>query len=169
MKPRRPDSDAKNGVTVRHCEGAGSELNLPKGSWIHWMSLNQMDEIFKVGIKNRKKANQKLPHPAPNSYTCQNIIKDRFFKPFISKQHSLKTELNPKIKKKKVNKYPYTNMYSVLDWPQPFCLFILFKMLNKGYFSLTCADTPLSPTPRPRSGSFKKDITCLELWFHTLI
>lgn len=50
MKPRRPNSDAKNGVTVRHCEGAVSELNLLKGSWIQWMSLNQMDEIFKVWI-----------------------------------------------------------------------------------------------------------------------
>lgn len=35
MKPKRPNSDAKNGVTVRHCDGAGSELNLCKGSWIH--------------------------------------------------------------------------------------------------------------------------------------
>lgn len=73
-KFRRPNSDVKNGVTVRYCEGPGSELNLPKGSSIHWTSLNQMDEIFKVWITEKKQH----PPPAPNNlfHTCQNIRKD---------------------------------------------------------------------------------------------
>lgn len=46
MKPRWPNSDARNGVTAQHCEDAGSEPNLPKGSLIHWTALNLMDGIF---------------------------------------------------------------------------------------------------------------------------
>lgn len=75
-KLRSPNSDVKNGVTVRYCESPGSELNLPKGSWIHWTSLNQMDEIFKVWIKKTQKTKNNSPHkPAPNNlfHTCQNI------------------------------------------------------------------------------------------------
>lgn len=67
MKSRRPNSDARNGVALRHCEGAGSELNLPKDSWIHWTFLNQMDEIFKVWIK-------KKPIPQKTSHTQRQTV-----------------------------------------------------------------------------------------------
>lgn len=64
MKPRRPNADAKNGVNVRHCEGADSELNLPKGSWIQGTPLNQMDEILSMDLKIKTK--KKFPTPSPS-------------------------------------------------------------------------------------------------------
>lgn len=70
MKPRWSYSDARNGVTAWHCEAAGSEPNLPKGSWIHWTSLMDVHWTLRMGFFKvwtlNKQTNHKT-HLSPNS------------------------------------------------------------------------------------------------------